>query len=625
MKKKALLLTLASSTLLLSSCGKISANFPDGSESLTNATIEIDHNTLDVIYDSIKNSDNYESDVSTILNAAIAKEVIGNFKLVEDGNSYKIVLIGYDQKDDGTATTDAEKSEFIASHPAYNNWEVSGYKLALAETAPTTSEFETRLTAIKNIIDSQVITSLWNEANVAENKRNNRFYEVIFARNVYEQLYDVVLPGVTDEKTLTDILYDNPTYEDHYKSTQGAFDGFVDTVEDKNGLTNGVLIDGTYNTNTAEGRDKIKEVLHVNYYLDYINNTIVPGIIENLLVEQYIFEQQYTAIGNTQSRKVNYITIADNDEKNANAFMTDFIKKYITTSDATNQALSTEEKFDIVSTAWKGIGFEIESNESAKTLAINRFGNPTDDNPSHGLDGHNGAENYESYYATFENDETNKKYFTYYENTEFADLVEQYSTLTNDPATNNSTNYETFTTIDSHNYDPVVGFAIKTDELIIKDFTTNGWQTRDDSSLPDAVKNKLYSFSLVNEWNSTLDTDAQFIGAYIYQDPVTKKSYLRKDAFSSTEDSILWKDGDNFYVVEIEDIVTPSLVSIEVNMDSAEKVARENKARTIGYSLASGDTYTTNAITYYLEQCNINYHDQDVYDYFNTTYPDLFD
>ena len=626
MKKKALLLTLASSTLLLSSCGKISANFPDGSESLTNATIKIDHNTLDVIYDSIKNSDNYESDVSTILNAAIAKEVIGDFKLVEDGNNYKIVLIGYDQKDDGTATTDAEKSEFIASHPAYNNWEVSGYKLALAETAPTTSEFETRLTSIKNIIDSQVITSLWNEANVAENKRNNRFYEVIFARNVYEQLYDVVLPGVTDEKTLTDILYENPTYEDHYKSTQsGAFDGFVDTVEDKNGLTNGVLIDGTYKTNTAEGRDKIKEVLHVNYYLDYINNTIVPGIIENLLVEQYIFEQQYTAIGNTQSRKVNYITIADNDEKNANAFMNDFISQYIVTDNATNQDLSTEEKFDIVSTAWKGIGFEIEANENARNLAEPRFGKPTDDNPSHGLDGHNGEPNYESYYATFENDETNKKYFTYYENTEFADLIEQYSTLTNDPATNNSTNYETFTTIDSHNYDPVVGFAIKTDELIVEDFTTNGWQTRDDSSLPDAVKNKLYSFSLVNEWNSALDSENPFIGAYIYQDPVTQKSYLRKDAFSSTQDSILWKDGDNFYVVEIEDIVTPSLVSIEANMDSNEKVARENKARTIGYSLASGDTYTTNAITYYLEQCNINYHDQDVYDYFNSTYPDLFD
>ena len=94
----------------------------------------------------------------------------------------------------------------------------------------------------------------------------------------------------------------------------------------------------------------------------------------------------------------------------------------------------------------------------------------------------------------------------------------------------------------------------------------------------------------------------------------------------STIESILWKDGDNYYIVEIEDIVTPSLVSFaETGLTNDQKVERENKARTIGYTLASGDTYRTNAITYYLEQCNINYHDQDVYDYFNTTYPDLFD
>ena len=91
--------------------------------------------------------------------------------------------------------------------------------------------------------------------------------------------------------------------------------------------------------------------------------------------------------------------------------------------------------------------------------------------------------------------------------------------------------------------------------------------------------------------------------------------------------SLLWNDGDNYYIVEIEDIVTPSLVSITNDGEQSqdEKDDRENKAREIGYSLASSDTYTTNAITYYLEQCNINYHDQDVYDYFNTTYPDLFD
>ena len=630
MKKKALLLTLATSTLLLSSCGKISAEFPSENDPLTNSTIELDHNTLKVIYDSIKNSDNYESDVSSILTAAIAKEVIGDFKLIEDDtNGYRIVLTGYDVKEDGSATTDAEKTAFIESHPAYNNWEVSGYRLTLSEEAPTPEQFDARLTSIKNIIESQIITSIWNEANASDYKRNNRFYEVLFARHVYEQLYTVDIPASElSNTTLEDVLYKNPTYTDHYNEGEnGEFYGFNDTVEDFHGLTNGVLIDGTYDTTTKDGREKIKEVLHINYYLDYINNTILPGIIENLLVEQYIFEQQYTAIGNTQSRKVNYISITDNSEKDAKAFLSRFINDYIifSTNEA-NKDLSTDEKFDIASTAWKGIDFEIAQNASAKVMADAIFEASTTENPSYGLDGHNGANNYESYYATYDSAEANEKYFKYYENTEFADLVEQYSTLTNDPDTNNATNYETFTTIDSHNYDPVVGFTIKTDELIVKDFTTSGWQTRDASSLPDAIKNKLYSFSFVNEWNSTLETDNSFVGTYIYEDPVTQRKYLRKDSFNSTPDSLLWNDGDNYYIVEIEDIVTPSLVSITNDGEQSqdEKVDRENKARTIGYSLASSDTYTTNAITYYLEQCNINYHDQDVYDYFNTTYPDLF-
>ena len=503
--------------------------------------------------------------------------------------------------------------------------------MTLSEEAPTPEEFDARLTSIKNIIESQIITSIWNEANASDYKRNNRFYEVLFARHVYEQLYTVDIPASElSNTTLEDVLYKNPTYTDHYNEGNGEFYGFNDTVEDFHGLTNGVLIDGTYDTTTKDGREKIKEVLHINYYLDYINNTILPGIIENLLVEQYIFEQQYTAIGNTQSRKVNYISITDNSEKDAKAFLSRFINDYIifsTSESETNKELSTDEKFDIASTAWKGIDFEITQNASAKAIADAIFEASTTENPSYGLDGHNGENSYESYYATYDSNEANEKYFKYYENTEFADLIEQYSTLTNDPDTNNATNYETFTTIDSHNYDPVVGFTIKTDELIVKDFTTSGWQTRDASSLPDAIKNKLYSFSFVNEWNSTLETDNSFVGTYIYEDPLTQRKYLRKDSFNSTPDSLLWNDGDNYYIVEIEDIVTPSLVSItnDGEQSQKEKVERENKARTIGYSLASSDTYTTNAITYYLEQCNINYHDQDVYDYFNTTYPDLFE
>ena len=45
----------------------------------------------------------------------------------------------------------------------------------------------------------------------------------------------------------------------------------------------------------------------------------------------------------------------------------------------------------------------------------------------------------------------------------------------------------------------------------------------------------------------------------------------------------------------------------------------------MGYTLASGSTYTSNAVTYFLKKSNINYYDQSVYDYFKSTYPSLFD
>lgn len=640
MKKRNLLFAFAASALLLTSCGKVTAQFLDGDSPLTNAPITLDHNTLNVIYDAIRNSDNYESDVSSILISSLAKQVIGDFEVVSDETSqygYKIVLNGYEINDEGKETTEAEKQEWIKNHPAYNNWDYSGYRLTLDTESPSIEDFETRLTSVKNLIDSQIVSSIWTEANATDYKRNNRFYEVLYARNIYEQLYDITIPeSYLNGAKLTDVLYENPTYDNHYLEDNGEFNGF-DTLEPNtekalfHGLTNGVLIDGKYNTTSTTGLANIKTVLHINYYLDYINATVIPTIVENLLVEQYIFEQQYSAIGNTQSRKVNYITIADNSEKDATDFVTQFVNEYITFSASgsnANSSLTTDEKFDIASNAWKGVYSDIKDNASTKALADANFGQAIDDNPSYGLNGHQGdnvAQNYESYYQTYATKEANDEYFTYYDNTEYANLIQQYSTLANDNATNNSTNYDTFTTIDSLNYDPIVGFTIKTDAIRVEDFTTSGWQTRDSSSLPDAIKNKLYSFGLVSEWNNSLEDDGQYVGSYIYQDPVTGKSYLKTDSYSSTAQSIIWQDSDSYYIVEIEDIITPNLVAISSDENKDEKESRENKARVAGYTLASGDTYRTNAITYYLEQCNINYHDQDVYDYFVSNYPDLFD
>lgn len=618
MKKRNVLLTLACTTLLLSSCGKISAVYPDEDKALTNTQIELDHNTLNVIYKAIKGESNYTSSIKDILVNQIAEQVIGSYSVVKDAaaaGGYKIVLNGFDGK------TDSEKTEFIKKHPAYKNWDHTGYKLTLSESEPSIADVEKRVEIIKGIIDSQIVKTMWNEVNTSSYKRNNRLYEISYAKKQYEDLNTVENKnGVIDSEKAKEIFYDNDVkYTEHYKYQSGktGFIGFSEGGIDEYGYTNGVLINGKFDVNTEDGIKEIKKVLHFNFYTDYINSSLIPTILQNLLVEQYVLEEQYGNIGQTQSRQVNYIKIADNTSKNAKQFVNNFVSNYVLNEGMKTTSLS--DKYLIAQDAWKGIYIE---NENVKRLAESVFSVATTENPSKNKDGHtadtNGKYNYIEGYG-------DNREIKYYKNTEFYDLVNKYSTLTNDANTNDSSNYSSFTSIDSMSYDPIVGFEIKTDEIRVEDFVTEGWETKDSTSLPDTIKNRLYSYAFVNEWNSYLKSSKQYVGAYIYQANDDEGSkFLRKESYSSIADSIIWEDSSSFYLVEVNDSITPELISIETD-STKDKSAVEKNVRTSAYSLASGSTYTTNALTHYLKQCNIDYHDQDVYDYFESTFPNLFE
>lgn len=641
MKKRNLLVTLACSTLLLTSCNKITATLPNGDEALTDAKISIDHNTLNTIYQTIKGGDSYASNVNDILTQAIAKAVLGEYKFEpNEETGFKIILDGYDN------ATDDEKTKFIESHPAYKNWESSSFKLKLSDGTVSKADFEKRINIIKDLIEDKVVSTLWSEANTTAYKRNNRFYEVLYARNLDEKLYTVT--NYKGEQIDGDIIGEAPNYTIHYTSEDTAeFDGFKNVEELQGGFfTQGALIDGTYDINykveddtenkVTDGFEKIKSVLHIGYYTDYINSSIMPTIMKNLLVEQYILEESYNSIGGTNSRKVNYISVSNNSDKDGDKFFKNFVETYFINSKEENKEnleLSTTEKFAIASTAWKGNPSEINENEKAKKLATSVFGEQTNVNPSLGLDGHQDkVENQEDSYIQ----KYKTKKLDYYKNTPYADLIEEYSTITNDISTNNSTNYDKFTTIDSNTYEPIVGLSIQEDALKVTDYTTYGWQTNDSTSLPDDIKNILFSYGFINEWNaaisqSTTDNDP-FLGTYLHEVGSTGKYLLKTTKYDNSVDSILWQNSGNYYLVEIEDIITAGSTQIYgadsdegLQQTQDEKFEIEEKARDIAYTLASGSTFTTTAMVFYLEQCNINYHDQDVYDYFVTTYPRLFE
>lgn len=630
MKKFNLAVLLVAAPLLLASCDKVSAKFTQSNEPLTNA-VEIDHNTLNVIFKKIKDGGSYSSAARDLLVNALAKAVIGDYKVVADTTAtrgYKVVLDDYEKATD--------KAAYIKSHDAYKNWNHTGYKLFKDEGEVSQADFEQRVEYFKSIIEKQFMSTLWGEANTSSYKRNNRFYEKLYAKAMNDKLYTLTKADGKTALSSEEIskLYENPDYTSHMtEDVNGEFVKFKanDDIPLADGLfTNGVLIDYTFDSKTESGLDNISKAIHVPYYLEYVNESIIPTILNNLLVEQYIIEEQYSAIGTTQKRNVNFLKIDDNNTKNGEKFIGKILSKaLLNTDEALYEDLkgkSVGEVFTWAQETWKALPDQINADSEQGKLAIETFGAIKSDNPSAHKDGHAGL----GYIQDYHNEDGTVRPITYFEHTDYYDLVEKYSTLTHDHTTNNSSNTSSFTSIDSVSYDPIVGLAIKTDELRIKDFITTDWQTKDSSTLPSTAKDKLYSYSFANEWNSALEANKSgkaYIGSYIYQvkSGDSFRTFLMKDNYNSVVDSVLWADSSSFYVVEITDLITPDTIAIESDADSSSKKAIEKKVRETAYTLASGSTYTTNAVTFYLEKSNIKYHDQDVYDFFNSNYPKLFE
>ena len=91
-------------------------------------------------------------------------------------------------------------------------------------------------------------------------------------------------------------------------------DGKKYTIPEGTVFTNKILIDSSISTENLDsiiGNDNSTgvQVLHLNLYVDYINRSVMPDILNNLLIEQYIYDNQYTTLSRTQARKINYIAI----------------------------------------------------------------------------------------------------------------------------------------------------------------------------------------------------------------------------------------------------------------------------------------------------------------------------
>ncbi len=642
-KNKFTAVALIATALTLTSCS--STIYPGLDHE--NITISGDEyftsDNLDYIYEKLHDASTTGEEVRDIIISNYTLGYIGDYRLI-DG---EIKLIGFDVTDETgtTETTEAQKFEFIQNHEIYHDKDLNGDYIAPDQA--NLANYTNRIQIFKDIILDNTITTLFTEANSDSYKADNYFNEVLYARSKFPdyQIADFD-PSFTDGKNIYDkeweseIVWDNE--QGHYELPSADFP-----------FTNGILIDSTISTENIDsivGTDNSTglPMLHINLYEEYINKEIIPDILNNLLVEQYIYDNQYTTLSRTQARKINYVAITTtSDNINAarrliNAYIDEVIVKSLEpyqTLNEENALTETEEyqplNFDVLSDAWKGIYDDDPSFDA--TLVEERAPIKEAEGTYKYVTGNELYEQARFTKITTHADAINSrdgstsyidgKEHTYYENTQYGALMENFALMNNDrnDASSNS-QWSSFTNSGEYTYEH--GLELQTNEIRIDDYTGYlvGTSSSGFSDLPTAITDSLFEYSV------SLDTPedrTQFNSRNSdYVTMVNGRYFLKRATSLSTNihDQIVIPDSDSstFYIVEIEYALNQNKMTPREGQDAAN-FEIEQTAREIGYTLASGDTYQNTAYLYYLENCGIEYNDQSIYDYMLATYPDLFD
>lgn len=600
--KKIGLLSLAAVSLLLSSCNN-SEIYPELSDKVTvTENTVLNKEDLVYIYEKLHDTSTTGSEVRDLIMARYAVGLIGDFQLETTG---EVTLKGYDGADA------SKKLEFVKAHKIYwdkGETEEGSNIFEPKEPTELTATIEARVNLVKKFVKTKIVEAIYAEANSSTYKVQNYFYEYKYARAKYETSKigdfseDLSTQGAKN-------IYDSQ-WEAEGKGNNADFP-----------FSNKLLIDNTVSINNINSiigteNSSATPVLHIGLYSDYVNREIIPDILNTLLVEQYILDNQYTTLSRTQARKVNYVSITT-DTSNVNSarkLIETFVGKYIVGADP-----ETPIDFTILQDAWIGNVFDFKTNE---ILVEKKEANDLLKEANFELiKTHDDTDKllFEGKNTTYIDGKTEHHF---YKNTEYGNLLMNFAKINND-VNDTVSNEQQSSFSNSGAYSVTKGFEIKNDELKTHDFTVNEWGTKDNglSNLPSAIKDILFKY------NVSVDTPTN-TEDFNQSDYVVEESghyFLKKQDAQSEQliDSIVLRDSSTFYIVEIEDAISQSKLSL--NSNDYDVTKKEEIAREIGYTMASGDTYKNSAYLHYLEELDIQYHDQSIYDYMLETYPDLFE
>ncbi len=582
--KKFFLVLAASATIALASCDDIEARMTKTEEDeaiLVNkdgTKANVYNNEMKEIYDALITSGDTNSE--KILNNVlliIAQSKFGSFYADE---STKFVGL-YELANSGT---DAEILAFANTHEVYKG-----------------EDDEATIANVKDFTAMLVKTikkSFWTTVKNSSYQERNYFIEYLFYKTEKAELYD--FSSLTDAQV------------EAISSKRVAIDG-ADTYED---------VDDYFASDW------------IHSYKDYIERSILQSAYRKGLVQNYLLNDNYGVLGRSYARKVQYIAIKD---ENNGDHLGSLYRLYH------NYALNILEKTDAQIAEASGIAIDEELSAAIRNLNfldklyLGYFADQTTNLWKVAQYVYKTAGfTYDD--AAVTNGDGESISVPFYKETKYGKLIIDYRKQ----AANRWVSSESSTDFTGSNaYTKETGLQIETDSIVASSNITQGWYTSSGlSDLASDFKTRLFKMNVANELDTkpNYGSNGRDDGSYTTRLQADGKYYLMPETYdASASDAtpyVLYDSSSTtWYIVRIDEAVKANKLlqggdnyydKIDASYRSGSETANQIALEISGL-LGDSDTYKKAANQHYVEEAAISYHDQDVYDYFEKTFPDLFD
>ena len=667
--------------LALTSCGSddsevksLPSNYNDPVITIDDVTETIHNNLVSIIADQFHDGELPSKTLDKLM-FRYAESVYGSYNTVTRADNDSSVTLKdavesiypnyVDPEHRGAMSgTHEDAVTFIRAHKVFWTYNDKGEHVD-DQGAPVTDDtsFEPSISELGRVvsrfedIEKRIAENMFAKAKASGYVEKNFFKEAKYVKSLYDAGQDVIKYTMPAVEAVVPMIIEY-------------------TVEGKDVFTDGILHREFYQSDyLVTDPESAAQGFH------YIEKEIVPQVYNDLLVEQYLLDEESNAVKQSRARQINVIKIEKYSgfQINANLLVRQLVDEiYSRKPDGQYLSYIDEDNnpYEKIFEKYEDISKGLTVYDPTSVVVM-------EEDEIYDGEGNIIPTKYEEYWSAKQiiarihksrptdafNYKTSAQGKAYYENTTYGDLVEDYEEFWS---------AESFEEIDTSlrnkftsngTVSPEEGFDQEKISLSQVQAITKGWYIQKSAPSLDSngkIKDNLFQVSIANNKLEAKDgTDAilkydnlekglvrtdryevtNVNGNEVEWDLREEKSplenkyicsingayFLKFDgdfAGSDYKNDIVCEDSSAYYICQVIEAAKDVKLR-NSDYDSSYAKTRqqgflEKVISEITHKVAETGSYASLSKEYWLEKMNITYHDQSVYDYFKSNYPDLF-